>query len=333
MGKLARFRTRIRRGKNGQVWVCYYWDGTSQGRGEVSLGTDHAAAVRKWEELEGLRDTGAGTLKAAFDRFEQDILPTYRATTQADYRNSLKAMRPAMERATWEAVTTPMLAAYRDKRSAKTRANRELAVLGVIWKFAREWGYTALPYPGQGMRKNAEKPRRVDVPDAVFEAIYSHADTVLRDVMDWMTATGLRLTDVLALSLTDIRGDVLRVTASKTGKTADFIISESAVIPRLIERRMANKRAMHLRMLTTPTGAQVTQRMLRTRFDAARDKAAEQTPELADAIRATILRDMRKRAANLATDMAAASKLLGHSSQALTEKHYRTEGERIRPVR
>ncbi|MGC8703644.1 MAG: tyrosine-type recombinase/integrase [Thiomonas sp.] len=333
MGKLARFRTRIRRGKNGQVWVCYYWDGTSQGRGEVSLGTDHAAAVRKWEELEGLRDTGAGTLKAAFDRFEQDILPTYRATTQADYRNSLKAMRPAMERATWEAVTTPMLAAYRDKRSAKTRANRELAVLGVVWKFAREWGYTALPYPGQGMRKNTEKPRRVDVTDAVFEAIYRHADAVLRDVMDWMTATGLRLTDVLALSLTDVRGDVLRVTASKTGKTADFVISESAVIPRLIERRMANKRAMHLRMLTTPTGAQVTQRMLRTRFDAARDKAAQQTPELADAIRATILRDMRKRAANLATDMAAASKLLGHSSQALTEKHYRTEGERIRPVR
>ncbi|MGC9164088.1 MAG: hypothetical protein ACP5F9_11155, partial [Thiomonas sp.] len=69
------------------------------------------------------------------------------------------------------------------------------------------------------------------------------------------------------------------------------------------------------------------------RFDAARDKAAQQAPELAEAIRGTILRDMRKRAANLAADTAAASKLLGHSTPALTVKHYRTEGERIRPVR
>lgn len=331
---MKRFRARIRRGKNGQVWTCYYWDGRTAGQGEVPLGTDFAEAKRRWEELEGLRDTGAGTLKQAFDKFERDVLPTYAsATTRRDYANSLRAMRPTMERATWEAITTPMLAAYRDQRSAKTRANRELALLSLVWKWAREWGYTQLPYPGQGMRKNPERPREVQITDAVFSALYAQADPVLRDALDWITATGLRITDVLALRLTNCRDGVVRVQASKTGKAAEFVIAASSVIPRLIESRMANKRAMHLRMLATPTGRAVTERMLHDRFVAARDAASNAIPELADLLRGLVLRDMRKRAAALAPDLATAATLLQHSSTAVTRRHYRTQGDKIAPVR
>ncbi len=331
---MKRFRARIRRGKNGQVWTCYYWDGRGAERGEVSLGTDYAEAKRRWEELEGLRDAGAGTLKQAFDKFEADVLPTYTsATTRRDYANSLRAMRPTMERATWEAITTPMLAAYRDQRSAKTRANRELALLSLVWKWAREWGYTQLPYPGQGMRKNPERARAIQVTDAAFAALYAHADPVLRDALDWITATGLRITDVLALRLTDCRDGVVRVQANKTGKPAEFVIGASAVLPRLIEARKANKRAMHLRMLATPTGRAVTERMLHDRFVAARTAAEKAAPELLDALRGLVLRDMRKRAAALAPDLATAATLLQHSSPAVTRRHYRTQGDKIAPVR
>lgn len=337
---MKRFRTRVRRGKNGQAWVSYYWDGTARGRGEVALGTDYAAAVRKWEELEGLRQEDLGTLKQAFDKFETEVLPNYEsATTQRDYRLCLTKLRASFGPATWDAITTPDLARYRDKRSAKTRANRELALLSVIWKWAREWGYTALPYPGQGMRKNPEKPRRVEVTDAVFDALYAKADPVLRDVMDWMTAIGLRGTDVLKLQLTDYRDGVVRVDANKTGKTVDFVVADSAVLPGLIERRKANKRALHLMMLTTASGRQVTPAMLRNRFEKARAAAAAEAEKveggehLAAAIRKTILRDLRKRAANLAEDMAEAAKLLQHSSTAVTRRHYRTKGDKVSPVR
>ena len=342
--KLKRFRTRVRRGKKGQAWVSYYWDGTSQGRGEVPLGSDHAAAVRKWEELEGLRQDDAGTLRQAFDKFENDVLSGYdSATTRRDYKLCLTKLRAAFSPATWEEITTPDLARYRDQRSAKVRANRELAVLGVVWKWAREWGYTALPYPGQGMRKNKEKPRRVDVTDAIFEALHAQADPLLKDVLDWMTATGLRVKDVLKLQLTDYREreGVVRVVANKTGKPIDFVVADSAVLPALIERRKANKRALHLMMLTTLTGRQVTAQMLRSRFETARAGAAAiaaeaGTPDgdaLAAALRGVILRDMRKRAANLAEDVADASKLLQHSGQDLTRKHYRTKGDKVSPVR
>jgi hypothetical protein len=42
---------------------------------------------------------------------------------------------------------------------------------------------------------------------------------------------------------------------------------------------------------------------------------------------------MRKRAADLAENMEAASKLLQHSSLKVTEAHYRTRATKLTPVR
>ena len=189
------------------------------------------------------------------------------------------------------------------------------------------------------MRLTLSHAELVEITDAVFDALYAQADSVLRDVMDWMTATGLRVKDVLKLQLTDYRDGVVRVDANKTGKTVDFVMADLGVLPGLIERRKANKRALHLMMLATDTGRQVTAQMLRSRFEKARAAAAAEAEEveggehLAAAIRKTILRDLRKRAANLAENMAEAAKLLQHSSSAVTRRHYRTKGDKVSPVR
>ena len=45
------------------------------------------------------------------------------------------------------------------------------------------------------------------------------------------------------------------------------------------------------------------------------------------------LRDNRKRAANLSESPEDASKLLQHSDQRVTEKHYRTKATKLRAVR
>lgn len=50
-------------------------------------------------------------------------------------------------------------------------------------------------------------------------------------------------------------------------------------------------------------------------------------------LQAMYLRDMRKRASDLADDLDQASKLLQHSNSAITKKHYRTEIARLSPVR
>jgi hypothetical protein len=73
--------------------------------------------------------------------------------------------------------------------------------------------------------------------------------------------------------------------------------------------------------------------MLRDRWDEAREKAAQAHPELADDLRKMFLRDMRKRAADLAGSLQEASDLLQHSSTKVTSAHYRTKANRLRPVR
>lgn len=65
----------------------------------------------------------------------------------------------------------------------------------------------------------------------------------------------------------------------------------------------------------------------------AKEEAAKAFPKLADGIRGMILRDMRKRAADLAEDAGHASRLLQHSSESVTRKHYRTKGAKLKAVR
>ncbi|MNF60912.1 hypothetical protein D3C81_1905590 [compost metagenome] len=57
------------------------------------------------------------------------------------------------------AVTPQTIAQYRDKRSAKVRANREISLLSHIYNIAREWGITIKENPAAGVRKNKETPR------------------------------------------------------------------------------------------------------------------------------------------------------------------------------
>ena len=78
--------------------------------------------------------------------------------------------------------------------------------------------------------------------------------------------------------------------------------------------------------------------MLRDRYESARAKAAlkaetENRPALAAAILSMYMRDMRKRAADLAGDLEGAAKLLQHGSTKTTQKHYRTKATQLKPVR
>lgn len=327
-----RLRVHVKRGKAGQCWVSYWYDMRGTGEPDVKLGTDRDAALKRWDELHNERPRIAGTLEEAFRAWEKEVLPAYvSAETRKGYARNLKRLRVAWADATWDGVTLVGLKGYLKKRSAKTQGNRELAVLSIIWNWARTEGYTDLPWPAHGMErsrwKNAEGARDVEVSDVAFDAIYRHAGPALRDALDLATATGMRIKDCLKVLLSDIRGDVLLLQAGKTGKRTEFVIAQSDVLPGLIERRRASK-ALHLYLLTSERGKPLSLRALQERFTKAREEAAKECPEAAE----VWLRDMRKRAAQLAGDVDEASALLQHSSTAVTRRHYRNS-DRVRPVR
>jgi hypothetical protein len=350
--KYPKLRVYVKRGRAGQVWTSYAYDMRGTGKPDVPLGTDLDEAIRKWDEIHNRAPRIAGTVEEAFARWERDVLPAYTSEeTKRGYTKHLRTLRPVFGPATWDAVTLPLLKAYLEKRTGKVQANRELALLSVVWNAARVWGYTDLPWPAHGMErskwKNPERAREFEVTAPLFAAIYAEADQVLRDCMDLASATGMRLTDCRTVLLP--AGDVLRLKASKTGKKADFDLSLSQVLPDLLARRRAIK-ADHLMLLSTPSRRPLSARMLRERWDDARARAAWRSAvagdlmpagsaeqlaayEFARLIASMYLRDTRKMAADAAETDEQAAHLLQHSDVALTRRHYRTRATKLSPVR
>lgn len=313
-----------------------------EGKTDVPLGANYTEALEKWALLSDHTPHSKGRLQEAIDRWREFELPLYsNVETQKSYRRQLSNVEAVLGELTWDEITLPILREYLDRRVtlvagkevlAKTQGNREMSVLSIVWSKARLWGMTRLHWPAQGVKnwKNHEAARHFEVTDELFDAVYEEAEPMLRDAMDIATATGMRLTDVRTVRLP--AGDVMRLKASKTGKEADFDLSASKVFPELVARRRAIS-ADHSMLLSTEDGLPVTVSMLRGSWDRARLAAQAKHPELAGQIRSMYLRDMRKRASDLASDINQASGLLQHSNVSLTEKHYRTKVAKLNPVR
>lgn len=334
---------------SGRVWMAYYYNGRdAEGlRIEIPLGTDLNEAKRRWAELDckpAPRETGL--MSFVFDRYEREIVPLRAPATQRDYIANLRQLSKVFGNAPVDAITPQHVAQYRDKRGAKVRANRELALLSHVFNLAREWGYTAKDNPVRGVRKNKEVPRDYYADAPVWNAVYACATIELQDAMDLNYLTGQRPADVLKMSETDIKDGALEVRQGKTNKRLRILLDHAdgarTELGQLLDRirdRPRNVRSLYL--IATPAGVPLNRWTLRIRFDAARKAAAEVaeqdgTPEgaaLAERIRKFQFRDIRPRAASDIDDLAAASKLLGHTEQQITRKVYIRKGETVKPTK
>ncbi|MDM0090276.1 MULTISPECIES: integrase [unclassified Variovorax] len=328
-GQYPRLRSHSRKRKSGKVVVYYVYDRRPEGESDIALGTDFDEAIAKWREIHEEKPRTIGTIEEAFAQWELDVLPAYTSKeTRRGYTKHLRTIRPVFGPATWDQVDLPTIKQYLRQRSGKTQANREMAVLSIVWNWARGEGMTKLPWPAAGMErskwKNTEKPRKMKVLDPVWEAIRHEGNITLQDCMDLGAATGMRLTDCTTVLLP--KGDTLHLEASKTGKEAEWDMSLSATLPDLVQRRRTLG-ADHLMLLSTPEGRPVELRKLSYQWDKARTRAAVKASianddDMVRAIRALYLRDARKRAAQKSGSLEAAAQLLQHDDKRLTERHY-----------
>lgn len=353
--EFPRLRTHVRKGKGGRVYVYYAYDMRPEGKPDVQLGKDREIALAKWDELHNKRPRVRGLIREAIQDWLRDVLPTYsNAGTRRNYKANLERIDAVFGLAAWEDITLLVLKKYltsrrnrKDKtKAASTTANREMSAFQIVWNWARQNApqgrdqpYTTLPWPAAGMErsrwKNQEQAREFEVTDELFAVVYAEASQLLRDIMDVSSATGMRLYDCITVALP--RGGLIKLKASKTSKKDHFDVSESPVLTALLERRLAYD-ASHVMLISTPDGFPVHRKDLRREWDKARAKAATKAraggdEQLAAEIEAMWLRDMRKYAADLAPDAEAASKLLQHSSVALTRRHYRTKGDTLKTTR
>lgn len=332
-------RKRLR--KKGTLWSSYYYR-TTDGR-DIPLGKDLDMARMKWAELEA-KDKPADLtiMKGIFDRYARDIIPKKADRTQKDNAAELKQLRGVFDGAPIDAITPSMIAQYRDARSAKTRANREIALLSHVFNMAREWGLTDRENPCQGVRKNKEKPRDYYATDAVWTAMYNHAPQEVKDAMDLAYLTGQRPADVLAMRRDSMVGDYLVVKQGKTAKRLRIHLTngdERSSLGLLLDQINA-RNAKHLSpyFIINQDGLRMSWQMLRNRWDATRLAAAESAKSVGDEHLAKEImrfqfRDIRPKAASEIVDVADASLLLGHSKEGITERVYRRVGAIAKPTK
>ncbi|ANI02933.1 integrase [Pseudomonas putida SJTE-1] len=330
---------RKRQKANGKVWeALYYRDKSGK---DIFLGNDLVKAKLKWAELEAKSvPKELTTMKGIFDEYLLKIIPGKAARTQKDNIYELKQLRTVFDSAPIDAITPAMIAQYRDSRSAKTRANREIALLSHVFNTAREWGLTTRDNPCLGVRKNKEKPRDFYANETVWQAVYEEAPPELKDAMDLAYLTGQRPSDVLSMRKDDVEGIYLMVSQGKTGKRLRIVLEVDGVknsLGQLLERIM-RRTSEHLSpfFILNEHGKRMSWPMLRNRWADARESArvkaeVEKKPDLANRIAQFQFRDIRPKAASEINDLSDASVLLGHSKEGITERVYRRVGAIAKP--
>jgi integrase len=242
------------------------------------------------------------------------------------------------DKAPLSAIEPQHIASYRDNRFARphkgrkeeprlatSRANREIALFSTIWNWGRDTGRLSLPNPCPGVKRNREEGRDRYVTDEELQAVWDAADGPLRDALDLYYLTGQRVSDVLRMSLTDVRDGCLHLRQRKTGKALRLTIEGdlAVVLERIKARQFPEKAVVTLALVRDEAGQRLTYDALSDRFQAARAKAGVHFQ----------LRDLRAKAATDLEDLAAAQKLLGHSSRAMTERYTKHRvGERVSPL-
>ena len=336
-----RMLRRTKRMKSGELWVGYYYNGRDDDgkRKEFPLGTDLNEAKRKWADLECRpAPIDVSMMSNVFDRYQREIIPLKAPRTQQDNQWSFKQLRAVFDSCPVSSLSPQHVAQYRDKRSAKVRANREIALLSNVFNLAREWGYTANENPCRGVRKNKEHPRDFYADKSVWDAVYAEAPVELQDAMDLNYLTGQRPADVLRMMETDLRDGALYVRQGKTSKKLRILLDRKdgtkTELGKLVDKIRARPRKVRsLFLIATPSGQPLNRWTLRTRFDEARTGAAKKAPDaLAARIRAFQFKDIRAKAAS-EIDIDHARKLLGHTEEEITEQVYRRIGEVVDPTR
>lgn len=293
----------------------------------INLGRDKAQALRRWADLVGEPapvqpgDPPEDSIAGLWARYQRDELPKRAKATR---KGNAQAIRPLLE------VFGPMVCTaiepqhairYLDLRGrqAPVQANREIAVLRHLLTKATHWGLLARN-PLLGLQyRNPEPPRERYVTDDELAYAIEHARQPWLKALLWLAyLTGLRRRDLLALTRFQRQTDGLLIREGKTGKRV--LIQWTPELSRVVDDCLAASPDHRLFPITESAVNNAWGRFQR---------------QLAAQGRARfLLRDLRaKHASDFESAGGNATAQFGHSTRAVTLRHYLRAPRRVVPIK
>lgn len=292
------------------------------------------AAKAEWLRLSSGKAPD-GTVAMLLDDFlawtEHQVRQGKRAPrTLDDNLQEAKALKLVFARIAAHLVTRRHVAHYLTKRSAPTRANREIALLSSAysWCMAREEWALVTENPCYGVRRNPERARRhyVESADLVMFG-KTCCPRWLRCYLLLKRICGLRQGDLLRLMKPTTGEGWIRAAIGKAGGRPARIKRTwgvDVVLRALEADHQARELATLFLFPNGRTGSPLTSRGFKSAW--ARAMAAWTGEHFRE-------NDIRAKAASDARSLTEAQQLLAHESPATTQRHYRAGVVKIRPRR
>lgn len=312
------------------------WDGRKLFR----LGKTLPEAYRTWAARAEAAST-ARTIGDLLDRYMIEVVPSKAPKTATDNRRQIARLR-----ATFGAMPllpfAPRLAyQYHDKRPAKTAAKRELEVLSHAYTMAVKWGYIDHhPFKGE-LELPGNKPRTRYVEDwEIVECLALPARGAVAAVQAYIKVkllTGLRRSDLLLLTMSEIRDDGLHVTPHKTANSSGkrLIIEWSPELRAAIEEAKTARRVISPWLFCKGTGGGYWREshgdapQWNKTWQAFMRRVLEETK----VIERFTEHDLWAKCGSDADTLEHARQLLAHADSRTTERVYRRKAERVKPLR
>lgn len=317
----------------------YYYDTCSKPRKWLPLGADFLEALRQYAELE--QDMGEQSAMPSyidntvtFGMIADKYIGKYLLTsdladrTKRDYLAYIKKLKEFFDMpnnpAPINAITSVDINEYLEwRRDAQTRANREIAMMSILFNYARKFGYTNNANPCTGISKFKESGRDVYISDQDYWRLYDVAERHLQQIMLVAYYIGQRVTDCLNLKVSDINDQELWIQQNKTGQKIRIQIIGG--LKDVLEQILAERGNPKHDYLFTNLSSQrhksepLSYHMLRGAMDRARQKARIKKNTFQ-------MRDLRAKAATDKDEqygIEAARILLGHTTQSTTKRYIR----------
>lgn len=303
---------------------CYYFAHPDTAVGWVNLGRDEAAAYRKYGDHMSAHLDGS-TMGAVFARYRLEVIPTKAPKTQAGNLHQIKLLERRyghMKPSALKAVH-----GYQLLDAGKAKPHQTIAEFGLLSHVLTkcvEWGYLERnPFIGAVRKKRPPKRRRYVTRDEV-DALRALAPPVYQVAIDLAVLTGRRQAEILALTLSDDRPDGLHARAVKGGPA--LIIGWTEALRTVVDRAKELRRGRATTMLLTTRDARG---YTSSGFQSGWQRLMRKAMAAGVLTQSFTFHDLRAVAADRSRDP---TKLLAHTSPAVTKAHYLRGPSRVEPT-